>query len=356
MSRRWLAPVVVGSVAVAVALAVAASWGLALRDDPAPPPKGPHVGIAKVVRTTLQAVTTAEGQIGYGDGEPIISKATGTLTWLPPAGATIRRGKPVLRADNKPVVLLYGDLPMYRALGEGIEGPDVAQFETNLRALGYLGFTVDSRFTAATTEAVKRWQRHLGHEPTGTVAPEDVVVGSGALHVVDRTARPGAAAAGEVLTASSTALRVTANVPQTKPELTIPGTPASLRLPGGATVAAKVTGLTSSAPPAGQDGDGNAGGEAGGNAHTVTVRLAPASASRLSPGPVTVRFVTDRRADVLAVPVQALLALGEGGFGVEVRTDAGNRVVAVKVGLFAGGLVEVSGPDLAEGMTVGVAE
>ncbi|MCM4084255.1 peptidoglycan-binding protein [Paractinoplanes hotanensis] len=361
MTRRWRTALAIGAGAVVIAAAATASVGVVAQRDDAPPPEKPHVGTAQVVRTTLQTVTTAQGQIGYGRGEPITSRAAGTLTWLPAAGAKIRRGKPVLRADNKPVVLLYGDLPMYRPLAEDTEGPDVRQLEANLRSLGYLGFTVDDRYTGATAAAVKRWQKSLEREQTGQVAPADVIVASGALHVVSRTARPGAPATGDLLTASSTALRVTAEVPQSRPELTVAGTRASLQIPGGDAVAAKVTGLTAAAPPPADPAAGEADPAvaegAQPSARTVTVRLAPDSSAGLRPGPLTVRFVTDRRADVLAVPVQALLALGEGGFGVEIRAaGVPGRVVAVKTGLFSGGLVEISGPDIDEGLTVGVAE
>ena len=354
MSRRWATALTIAAVAVAVGGAAAASFGVALHGDPAPARAKPHVGTATVQRTTLQAVTTAPGQIGYGEGEPITSRAAGTLTWLPAVGDTVRRGTPVLRADNEPVVLLYGDLPMYRTLVEGVEGPDVKLLESNLRALGYQGFTVDSKYTASTAAAVKRWQKHLELTETGTITPADVIVASDALHVVSRTARPGAPASGDVLTASSTALRVTAQVPRERPELTVAGTRATIQPGnGGATVDGKVAGLVASPPP---PADQTMGGESDPSARTVTVRLLPASTSGLRPGPVVVRFVTDRRTGVLAVPVQGLLALGEGGYGVEIRAAATSRVVAVKTGLFAGGLVEVSGPGLAEGMTIGVAE
>jgi hypothetical protein len=72
-------------------------------------------------------------------------------------------------------------------------------------------------------------------------------------------------------------------------------------------------------------------------------------------GTVRVEYVADTHADVLTVPVEALVALGEGGFGLEIRGGGTPRVVAVKVGLFGGGQVEVSGDGIAEGTTVGVA-
>jgi hypothetical protein len=68
---------------------------------------------------------------------------------------------------------------------------------------------------------------------------------------------------------------------------------------------------------------------------------------------VDVTFTAARREDVLTVPIVSLVALREGGFGVEVVDGATTRYVAVEAGLFSGGRVEISGDGLAEGMTVG---
>lgn len=67
-----------------------------------------------------------------------------------------------------------------------------------------------------------------------------------------------------------------------------------------------------------------------------------------------VAFTAAERPDVLTVPVAALLALAEGGYGVQLVEGASTRIVAVETGLFASGRVEVSGAELAEGATVGM--
>ena len=71
----------------------------------------------------------------------------------------------------------------------------------------------------------------------------------------------------------------------------------------------------------------------------------------LDQAPVTVQVVTSAAQDVLTVPVDALLALAEGGFAVE-RVGTGpqgaNELVTVETGAFADGWVEVIG-DVAEG-------
>jgi hypothetical protein len=65
--------------------------------------------------------------------------------------------------------------------------------------------------------------------------------------------------------------------------------------------------------------------------------------------PVTVLVVRQSREGVLAVPVESLLALREGGYAVQVAgADGATRYVGVQLGLFTDGWVEVTG-DLVEG-------
>ena len=54
---------------------------------------------------------------------------------------------------------------------------------------------------------------------------------------------------------------------------------------------------------------------------------------------------------MLAVPVEAVLALAEGGYAVEVVDGATTHLVGVELGPFVDGQVEVVG-DVAEGDTV----
>jgi peptidoglycan hydrolase-like protein with peptidoglycan-binding domain len=162
---------------------------------------------------------------------PIIAKAPGTVTWLPRVGDTIDRGEPVLRADNLPVVLLHGVLPMCRELRPGAEGPDVALLERNLRDLGYAGFTVDDEYTGLTARAVRRWQKRLGREETGVVDPSWLVVADGAIRVASVPVRPGAAATGEVLEYTGAESVVTVDVEADGAGWARPGVKVTITLP-----------------------------------------------------------------------------------------------------------------------------
>jgi hypothetical protein len=59
--------------------------------------------------------------------------------------------------------------------------------------------------------------------------------------------------------------------------------------------------------------------------------------------------------NVLAVPLTALLAQGDGGYAVRVVHGAGSSLLRVQLGIFGDdGMVEVSGEGLREGLPVQV--
>ena len=77
----------------------------------------------------------------------------------------------------------------------------------------------------------------------------------------------------------------------------------------------------------------------------VTIALgSPEATGTLDGAPVTVTITRETRPDVTTVPVDALLALAEGGYAVEVVDgDGTTRLVGVELGLFADGAVQVTG-------------
>jgi len=89
---------------------------------------------------------------------------------------------------------------------------------------------------------------------------------------------------------------------------------------------------------------------------TVEVRpLHPAATGTLDQAPVKVAITTATVKNALVVPVAALLALGRGGYAVEVAGPGGrHHLVPVSLGLFddAAGLVQVSGSGLVAGQRV----
>ncbi|MFC8532814.1 peptidoglycan-binding protein [Streptomyces sp. NPDC057249] len=368
--------VVAGAVVVA-AVTVTGTLGLGGGDE-GPKPLPRTGSTVPVTRATLTERTTVDGTLGYGPEIPLPVKATGTVTWLPDSGTTAERGDTLLRVDDRPVVLLYGALPMYRDLGlapaapEGdeadgpdesgkstsppaqeptpVRGMDVMQFETNLAALGYTGFTVDETFTEGTAAAVERWQKSLGLPQTGTVGVGDVVYGAWRIRIGRPGVRLGAAVGEGALTYTGTARKVVVNASAAEASWAVRGAGVTIRLPDETTVQGRVASVGKQADAA--EGGGGTGERAATVPVTLTIKDQKA-VGKWESGPVTVEYVGRRARNVLTVPVAALVALAEGGHGLE-RADG--TFVAVKTGLFADGGVEVSGPAVREGLKVRIPE
>ncbi|MFI7539916.1 peptidoglycan-binding protein [Actinoplanes sp. NPDC049599] len=306
-----------------------------------------------VVKTDLVETQQVDGTLGYAGTVTVETDRSSIVTWLPQPGDTITRGEHVYDGDNQPVPLLYGKLPFWRELQEGVaDGPDVLILERNLRKLGFGGgLTVDDRFTAATAAAVRKWQKARGADRTGGVEVGDVVVLPGAIRVAQVKARTGTRAAGEILTATGVRKQVTVDLPATKSALAVRGSKVTVGLPDGMNASGKVVtvGTTAKAPPGDDGGD---------DTPTLPVVIAlddPAVTGALDGAPVTVGFRGAVHKGVLAVPVNALLALAEGGFGVQaVRGDGTKWIVAVELGAFADGRVEIKGNGLTAGLKVTV--
>ncbi|MER5942469.1 peptidoglycan-binding protein [Streptomyces sp. NPDC001928] len=303
-----------------------------------------------VERGDLSQSTQAEGTIGHEGKRKINGAAPGTLTWAPKAGSVIKRNGRLYEVDGSPVRLMYGSEPMYRTLKEGVEGDDVRQFEQNLAELGYTGFTVDEEFTDLTAAAVKRWQEANGDKETGTVGPESIAVAAGtvrvesiALSVGDRTG-PGQ----PVLNTTGSERVVTMKVDVAESGSVKEGDKVTVTLPDGNSTPGKVRSV-GTAVEKGEDPTEDS------PKISVTVSLdEPDKVDALDQAPVSVELKGETVKDVLTVPVEALLALPDKGFAVEVVEGGKSREVVVELGLFAQGRVEVSGGGLREGMKVGV--
>ncbi|GIH19143.1 efflux RND transporter periplasmic adaptor subunit [Rugosimonospora africana] len=351
--RRRTGPAVVGVVAVlaiGAGAAAATGTGLPRRETSGQTHSDLPPATAKVTRQTLVDTQTESGDLGYGDDSTLSGRLGGTVTALPAAGATLARGQAAYRVDNTPVVLLYGSLPAYRALALGTKGADVKQFERNLYALGYRGFTVDDTYSAATVAAVKQWQGKLGLPKSGVVELGRVIYTAGPVRVDARKAALGdqAQPGGAVLTYTGTSRMVTVELEVTDERLAVKGAAVTVELPDGKTVAGKIVDTQTVIEPA-------SGNEAASTKIKVSVTVDDDKAlAGLNQAIMNVDFTASRRENVLTVPVTSLLALAEGGYGVQVVEGGTTKVVAVQTGLFASGRVEVTGEGLTEGMTVGI--
>ena len=100
----------------------------------------------------------------------------------------------------------------------------------------------------------------------------------------------------------------------------------------------------------------NATGQAGGQATvpvTIQVDQVPDSVSGFVQIPVTLKVVTKSIPNAFVVPTSALVALAEGGYGLEVVDGpAATHLIPIETGSFADGFVEVKGTALADGLSV----
>ena len=170
----------------------------------------------------------------------------------------------------------------------------------------------------------------------------------------------GGPAGGVVLTYTGTTRQASIDLDVKKRSLAATGASVTVKLPDGATVAGTVASIGTVATTTGD-----------GQSKTTTVEVIVSIADQSKLGsldqtPVQVTLVASQHKDVLTVPILALLALAEGGWGVQghdvgfreprVQVVEGNttRIVAVKTGMFAGGRVEISGDGITTDSVVGV--
>ncbi|MGW4205433.1 efflux RND transporter periplasmic adaptor subunit [Streptomyces sp. NPDC004726] len=308
----------------------------------------------EVTKQSLEDVETTDGELGYGPSTDVSSRLGGTVTGIPETGQRVTRGKPLFEVDNRPVTLMYGSLPAYRALAEGVEGPDVKQLEQNLRALGYTGFTVDEEFTDATADAVREWQEDIGLEETGTVDLGRVVFAPAEVRVDALEAVKGSAVqmGAKLLSYTGTSKAVTVELDAADQRLAKVGRAVTVTLPDDTVVDGVINKVSTIIKPAGGQDE-----EASTKVEVVVGlkdKKAQQAAEPYALAAVNVNFTAETREDVLTVPVAALLALSEGGFGLEVVEGTTTSYVPVKTGLFADGRVEISGDGVSEGTIVGM--
>ncbi|WP_369141914.1 peptidoglycan-binding protein [Streptomyces sp. R44] len=351
---------------VAIAGGGVAVTALASPEKPSPDRAGTRglpPATAPVTRGDLADSSQRDGTLGHlGERKVNAGGPGGTLTWLAPPGSVVRRDERLYEVDGEAVRLMYGDQPMYRTLKTGDKGKDVRQLEENLAALGYTGFDVDEEYTAKTAAAVKRWQKSHDLKQSGTLGPERIAFAGSAVRVEEAGSDSGTGsgggdriAPGDRVTPGSPVLTVTGServvsfkVPASEAGSAKTGTRVQVTLPDGTRLPGRVSAVGRTAT-AGEDPQDKT------PKIDITVSFDdPAKAKGVDQSPVTVELTGETRRDVLSVPVNALLALPDGGFGVQVVEDGAARDVRVELGMFAQGRVEISGEGLREGMKVGV--
>ena len=345
--RRRRGGWVAAGVVVVLAAGAVAGWQAGLFSPAASPGAAagaPAPATAAVRRLDIAATMPVAGTLGYAGSWTVTGHGGGRLTWLPSPGQVIRQGQALYRTGNgSPVVLLYGSVPDWRALAEGVRGADVAQLNHDLVHLGYadradmaaLGWDY---YSWQTRYAVQQLEERLGvFSPPGSLPWGRVVFEPEALRVSQVTGSLGGPASGPVLQVSSDRHVVTVPLDASGQSEVHKGDAVTVTLPDGAATPGTVSAVGKVASVSVRQGA------------TIPVQVTltrPGAAGSLDQAPVTVHITTATARDALAVPVTALLARSPGRYVVEVA-GAGNtrRWVPVRPGIFddASGLVQVSG-------------
>jgi hypothetical protein len=308
--------------------------------------------LATVERRTLSSRKSVGGTLGYAGRYSIVNQASGTATWLPRPGQTLRRGDVLYRVAGRPVILLYGAVPAFRALKEDMTGNDVRQLNANLVALGYASRAAldptSAYFSWVTKYALERLQGALHVEQTGALALGQAVFLPRPLRVTKMMATLGAAVqpGAAIAEASSTTRRVVVNLDAAQQTSVEAGDPVLITLPDNRTTPGVVTAV-------GKVANTSASGSA-----KVPVYIAPSKprvTGTWDKASVQVQIATARLRHALVVPVDAVLALAGGGYAIEAVGAGGvHHLVPVRLGLFddADGLVAVSGRGVSVGQRI----
>ncbi len=379
--RGWVVAgvvIVVAAAAVGAALASGAFRGSG--NQAAGTSSGYQTGTATVTRQSLTSQTEEDATLGdagtwsvavpassSSSSSASASAGAGTFTWLPQVGQVIRQGQQIYGMSGSPVVLLYGPVPAYRDLSEGLTGPDVTELNRDLLHLGYatraaLGPRSGwDYYSAETAYAVEQLQTKLGLTVTGTLPLGQAAFLPGPALVTglgSTTSLGGQATAGSVvLTATSITPTVTIDLDPSLQSEVKDGDQVSITLPDGSITPGVVTqvGRVASTPSSGsssssngQSGSSSNSSASGSGSATITVLVAlthPKAAGKLNQAPVTVTITTGSVSNALTVPVDALLAEPGGKYAVEVTGPGGHHLVTVTPGMFddAAGKVQVSG-------------
>jgi hypothetical protein len=350
------------------------------KNTPGPAADPFPAALQPLTRQSLSEQTSVDGTLGYSGSYTVVvpsgSSASsssggswpgGTFTWLPADGQVVSQGQRLYSVASSPVVLLYGPVPVYRSLSQGMTGPDVQQLNSDLVALGDASKAnldpSSDYFGSETATALEKLQSNLGLTQTGTLPAGQAVFEPTAVRVGNVSAMSGAPVhpGAPVLTGTSDTRQAVAQVdPSNLPDVSV-GAHVSITLPNKQTTSGVVTSIgTTASPPAGSNPSPGSGSGAGGSsapAATVHVDIRldhPSAAGPLDQAPITVDITTSTVRNVLAVPVAALVAQPS-GYGVEVAGPGNTRhIVPVTLGLFddAQGLLQVTGSGLAAGQQV----
>jgi peptidoglycan hydrolase-like protein with peptidoglycan-binding domain len=256
-------------------------------------------------------------------------------------GAGVRLGTVLYTVESRPVVSMAGALPAWRSLSYGVtDGPDVAQLELSLVALGYdrdHTMTVDDHFDSNTKAAVERWQAGYGLDVTGTVTLGSVVFLPSPTTVAAVSVKVGNAVGDgdAIMSLAASSQQVVITVPTGDEAVVVPGLKVGI---------GNLTGTVTLLRSATANG-----------ATTVQAVITPdAVIPNVDNGAtVKVHITQDHMPNVLVVPAAALASRIDGNYALQVlAADGTTSWHTVEVLGVSAGNVAVRGDGIANGTQV----
>ena len=302
---------------------------------------------ATVTRTDFVKETEVDGTLGFGDVESLPNLSSGIVTWLPEPGSVISFGDVIYKINDEPIILLRGAMPMFRDIDENTSSAlDIAQLQTHFFELGLsdtspvtkstYDLSTDRYVTSITLNQIERWQESVGADTTGVVKKSQIVFRPKAFRVDAVTARLGQPVnGGSLVNVTETRRIVTVHLDTELSGLVAIGDIVEVELPDGNSVEGTVTYVADVATRIVQ-------GQQQITYLDVVIELLGSGAS-FDQSPVTVKVEEVIEHEAVAVPIAALLALAEGGYGLEVlNPDNTVKLVGVELGTFHGNQVSIS--------------
>lgn len=154
---------------------IGAIWGAATifqspeqRAANAKPPE-PKPIVVPVVRADLRDDYTVNARIAANTNHtyalPAIEGERMVVTRaIRKAGDVIEDGEPIIEINDRPLITLFGYVPMYRTIKAGMKGGDVQRLQLALAKLGY-NVEADGAFGPHTQRAVRAHYKKIGEQP-----------------------------------------------------------------------------------------------------------------------------------------------------------------------------------------------
>jgi hypothetical protein len=311
-------------------------------------PPGTSVITAAVTSrpTTGQVVTRGTVTVGQtvSVGPVQASTAASVITGVYVAqGKTVRAGSRLIEVSGRPVFLLQGAFGAYRDIAVGDRGPDAAEVNKALAAIG-LPAPAGSAWNASSATALAALYHRFGYDPPsggGLDRREVVFAPDPAAVVTSVNARVGGPAnMVNLVVLSSGATAVTANMDPGAASGVHVGDVAQVFLDGsGGQVGAVVTDVL-----------------VGATVQSTSLTLKPQDPVAASNNGADVRVVITQRStgsSTFSVPVSAVYSQGNGQTVVVVLAGGVQRVVPVKVGPVVGGFAAISPVPGGPGLKIG---